>query len=1060
MSRIAAYCDSAIRAALLAVVIVVPLFFNKYASNAFEPEKVFILRSLALVVLVAWLAHKISDNRIRLDTLKLQPLMLQPLLLPILFWVAVSILSTAFSIDSRLSFWGTYIRGMGLYTLLSCLVIFAATADRMRSLARIEQLITTIVLVSVPISLYGIGQRFGIEPITVLTRETEAFRVTSHLGHPVFLAAFLVLVFPLIIARILILLYGEAPDKQRRQAKTILTLSYAAVGLLLLAALLFTGSRGPLLGLGVGSIVFILLTAAHRNRRRLIVLFVCVCILTTGTLFVLPFLSDLPAAITQRPELQRLSKLLDSGSGTGLTRSLQWRMAYEAATSKLPLNFDEKKQDGLYPVRALIGYGPETIKIISRQYIQPELLRVYGGYFVPDRFHNDFWDTLLTTGIMGLIARFALLGCMLFFSLTALGIVTGLTLRFAFWASYLGGGFVLASIIGAWKGIGFAGFGFCAGTILGLVLFVIYAVCFGGSTRGMTPIPVRHAFWIIALVSAIVAHLVEISFSFSIGTSALYFWVYAGLIIAIARILTQQQSAVEAEPASPLSLPKVKTASVRHTKERTPARITPDKNRAQREFFNPLFASLIFGLMLGTIGFELLRKEQDASLWSILFNSLTRLSGNDSAYELWLVGALVLSWLAFGIVWATEHSLKSSQTSSSRLTTILTWSALVGCLFWTMLAALLTSGGSITQASFSPSYLLLVANYTSATWLYYVFLLLIILLMAYCQPNVDIRQSSPDTTPFSRATVISVLCIFGLAGIYQLNIRRSLADISAAYAMSSTTSEAAGALYQKSIRISPSVDAYRYLLGKRLAEQAIHSTDVQHQSTLFANAQKVLEEGNQLSPLNPDFYSVMADLSLNRALLEPDKQKRMFFSKKTQIHLSSALALEPVNCELWYRQAVLDLIVMRNPPAAHKALKRALEILPDFDKAYALTGDAYAVEAQGNISAQERNRLLSAAAAGYEQAIAIIGPQYSYCNALATTYRALGNLPRAIDLHLKSLDTAPVTEQWRIERDIAELYFVSGNRKEALVHLQHALEQSNDEQKKKLNDSFRNVLSR
>jgi tetratricopeptide (TPR) repeat protein len=182
-------------------------------------------------------------------------------------------------------------------------------------------------------------------------------------------------------------------------------------------------------------------------------------------------------------------------------------------------------------------------------------------------------------------------------------------------------------------------------------------------------------------------------------------------------------------------------------------------------------------------------------------------------------------------------------------------------------------------------------------------------------------------------------------------------------------------------------------------------------------------------------------------------------SRDVQNHIESALALEPANGELWYRQAVLDLFVMNNPPAALSSLQRALVMLPDFDKAHALAGDAYSIKAQAAASAEDKDRQLRAAAAAYERAITIAGPQYLYCNALATTYKALGNLPKAIESYLKSFNVTPTEQRWKIDRDIAQLYFALGDRENGLRHVQRAFDQSNDVQKKELNSIFQKDLS-
>jgi tetratricopeptide (TPR) repeat protein/O-antigen ligase len=1030
------YFDSAIQTALVAAVITVPLFFNKYAVNAFEPEKVYIFRSLALVMLFSWLASVVAKKRLPIWTLSPYSLRGHPLLMPILAWTAANTLSTFFSVDASMSLWGNSIRGMGAYTHLSYLIIFAATFSQMCSLERIKQLITTVILTSVPISLYAIGQRFGIEPITVVGRETEVFRVGSHLGHPVFLAAYFLFIFPLILVRISTLSSGGEHERHSQKTRILLIAMYVAIGFLLLIALFFTSSRGPLFGLLAGIIVFVLLTAVHRNRRRLIIGLIGACALMVCAMLALHSFSNLRWNKVQRPEIQRLSKLLDPESGTGLTRSLQWRMAYEAAVSKRPLTLSYMKPDGLHSVRAIIGYGPDTSKIVSRQYIMPELIKAYGGYFVPDRFHNDFWDTLLTTGIFGLIARFALYGCILIFSLKTLGIEIDLRSRIAFWTSYLGGGILLAIVLGFRIGFGFVGLGFCIGAILGFILFLTYRAIFCPVTNRAMTITSRHAYWVIALVSALVAHFVEISFSFPVGTTALFFWVYVGLIAAIARILSQQRE--RGATLNHQSHPPIKASLMKHDKRRPPIPLTQEMTAARSSLFEKLVAGLVFGLILGTIGFDLL-------------------PGNRQVFSWWICITLILSWIIFGIIWAKENYPDSGQKPSLLLGGTLASSIFIGLLFPIILTSRLLSGQPIVKEN-AGLQLTLLAKYTDATWLYYGFLLLTTLLMAFIQPNPEINSTKSKKPHIGQVILMALLCLLGLAGIYQWNLRYSLAAIAAARAKQSGSALAC-TLYQDAIKQSPSDDTYRYLLGKTLVEQAIHSANTQDRLRLFADAARILEDGNHLSPINPDFNSAMTDLYLNQALLESDKLKRMALSRDTQNHISCALALEPANGELWYRQAVLDLIVRGNPSAAFPSLQRALDVLPGFDKAHALIGDAYAIEAQAITSAEERKRLLTAAAIAYERAIAIAGPQYLYCNALAVTYGALDDQPKAIDLYLKSFSTAPAAQRWRIDRDIAQLYFKLGDRNKGLRHLQRAIEQSNDEQKKELTAVFRTVLN-
>jgi hypothetical protein len=53
--------DAVIEAGWLAALLLAPLFFNVFSSRVFEPDKISLLRSIALVMLLAWLV-KVADG--------------------------------------------------------------------------------------------------------------------------------------------------------------------------------------------------------------------------------------------------------------------------------------------------------------------------------------------------------------------------------------------------------------------------------------------------------------------------------------------------------------------------------------------------------------------------------------------------------------------------------------------------------------------------------------------------------------------------------------------------------------------------------------------------------------------------------------------------------------------------------------------------------------------------------------------------------------------------------------------------------------------------------------
>ena len=89
-TKLSRLCDGLMEAAWLAVVIVTPLFFNVNSSRIFEPDKITLLRSLALLMLVAWLVKLIDQAGSGLNAnghLKdwIMALIKTPLVLPVCF---------------------------------------------------------------------------------------------------------------------------------------------------------------------------------------------------------------------------------------------------------------------------------------------------------------------------------------------------------------------------------------------------------------------------------------------------------------------------------------------------------------------------------------------------------------------------------------------------------------------------------------------------------------------------------------------------------------------------------------------------------------------------------------------------------------------------------------------------------------------------------------------------------------------------------------------------------------------------------------------------------------
>ena len=330
-TKLSVYCDKIIEAGWLLAVILVPLFFNVYSSRVFEPDKLTLLRSIVLVMIVAWLIkilERVSWGSAGDQETEDDPdtgaddgggafrrwLIDVPMVLPTLLMVFVYIISTISSVVPGVSLLGSYQRLQGTYTTFSYIVVFFMILQGMRKRAQLDRLVTAVLLSSLSVSLYGMIQHDKLDPLPWGGDVTS--RVAANMGNAIFIAAYLIMAIPLALGRVIEAL-GKIIDPERTQRSAAFTVLYlvlvvgqmavwmkygflagifSGLGLILLVvvgslflerpvaqfallgaysfilvsqliALLFSQSRGPWLGMLTGLYIFVLLALTSLRRR-------------------------------------------------------------------------------------------------------------------------------------------------------------------------------------------------------------------------------------------------------------------------------------------------------------------------------------------------------------------------------------------------------------------------------------------------------------------------------------------------------------------------------------------------------------------------------------------------------------------------------------------------------------------------------------------------------------------------------------------------------------------------------------------------------------------------
>jgi len=406
--RLHLLCQKAVQFGLAAIVLVVPILVNPLGCRFYELPKVAFFRFAVLLLFTAWLVDQINLR----GSIAGSPrnLLARPLVLPALLFAFAHVLSTITSVAPHLSLWGSYIRVYGTYNVLCYAIFFLLIILNLRTARQLEQLITVALLASLPVALYGVLQRSGFDPI--FPEYDLSSRVVSTIGNPIFLGAYLIMVIPLALGRLLVSLRTLLIASQlasSRRSMLLEVIGYSSLLALQLMCLLYTQARGPWFGLLSGALLFAILIALRHRMRRLLL----IAIVAGVTLIALLVALNLPNTplepFTRSPYLSRLafSDELAEGRGTEWVRLFIWQGTLELIRSRPNIGFTP---DPLRPLRLLIGYGPETMEVVFPQVYPPGLAYVEARETVVDRAHNELLDLVVTTGVLGLLAFLVLMG--------------------------------------------------------------------------------------------------------------------------------------------------------------------------------------------------------------------------------------------------------------------------------------------------------------------------------------------------------------------------------------------------------------------------------------------------------------------------------------------------------------------------------------------------------------------------------------------------------------------------------------------------------------------------
>jgi len=378
-------------------------------------------------------------------------------------------------------------------------------------------------------------QRYKIDPVP--WGGDTSIRIASNMGNSIFVAAYLIMVFPLTIGRVVQSFSAILRDEGRMWSQVARATEYEFVAAIQLIALYMSGSRGPALGWMAGSFFLFLLLSLHWNKRWLTFGSIGAA-LALGIFLTIFNIPNGPLEnLRSSPAIGRFGSLLDAESNSALVRKYIWQGTADLVAPHAPIQFPDGSGDRFNALRLILGYGPESMYVAYNPFYIPELAHVEKRNASPDRSHNETWDALVITGILGILVYLLLFSLVFYYSLKWIGLIVGKRQRNLFLALVAGLGIAGAIGLGLWRGIEYFGVGLPFGMLIGLLIYITFSAVFSSYTPPASTAEAARSLTLIFLIAAIVSHFVEINFGIAIAATRTYFWTYAALIVVVGYIL-------------------------------------------------------------------------------------------------------------------------------------------------------------------------------------------------------------------------------------------------------------------------------------------------------------------------------------------------------------------------------------------------------------------------------------------------------------------------------------------------------------------------------------------
>lgn len=404
------FCNRVIAYSFYALFFLVPLVFSGNTSELFELNKMWLTFGLTILICTAWASKMVVEKKITVQR--------TPIDILLLLFLLSQIISSIFSLDQHVSWWGYYSRfNGGLLSTICYILLYYAFVTNLKAKHALMVMVVSL-FSGLCVSLWGFPSHFGADPTCFLFRGsfdtscwTSAFQPTvrafSTLGQPEWLAAYMAFLLPISLAYVL-----------KNKKNKVTSVSFLCLTILFYLLLIFSDTRAGFVAFWIANIVFWVAVYCKKmfSKRYFIKMFVIINLLflLSNYFFGIPFsflnkytftqvsfhaapASPPPTQTTTSSQTAQAASASEGGTDSGVIRLLVWQGAIRA-----------------WEKNPIFGTGVETFAFAYYRYKLPAHNLTSEWDYLYNKAHNEYLNYLATTGIFGLATYLGFIGVFFF----------------------------------------------------------------------------------------------------------------------------------------------------------------------------------------------------------------------------------------------------------------------------------------------------------------------------------------------------------------------------------------------------------------------------------------------------------------------------------------------------------------------------------------------------------------------------------------------------------------------------------------------------------------------